>query len=174
LSQSKNGEPDHIYTALQKGPRKMQNVLIIGPSDCGKSHLLEPLTLLFSAFPKPVSGSTFALEPLEKYEVVLCNEVEFDRTILSWQDWLNWLDGKAFCIPKKGVENYYHKPCAPFFGTAGGRVLHPKRDAHQERMMDNRIRYFELYRPYSDRDVDRTIEPCGRCFATWLLANRSS
>jgi len=42
--------------ALQKGRQKNRNILITGPTNCGKSFLLNPLELIFKCFVNPATG----------------------------------------------------------------------------------------------------------------------
>lgn len=158
-----------LVEALQKGVCKGNIVMVIGESDCAKSFLLEPLSLIYATFNKPGKNTSFPLEKLPQYELVLWNEFTFDKSLMSWEDLLNWMDGKGFEIAVKGSVNIKHIPTAPFFATASKRLQHPERDDAQQEMMANRVFYLKLTTPFGRDEVDRSLKPCPSCFAKWVL-----
>ena len=44
-----------MRNALIKGRQKNNNILIVGPTNCGKSFLLDPLKLIFISFVNPAT-----------------------------------------------------------------------------------------------------------------------
>ena len=62
-----------IRTALEKGRGEKQNVMLTGPTNCGKSFLLNPLKDIFNAFVNP-ANSTFAWVGAETAETVYLND----------------------------------------------------------------------------------------------------
>ena len=157
-----------IRENLAEGPGKRLNIFLYGESNCGKSHLLNPLGEIFEVMPKPQADSTFGMENLPEYEVVVWHEMEEFGGAVQWGDILNWSDGAPFLLARKGVKNLRVKPTQPIFFSGGDRLSHPKNNRRQQVMMDNRIRYFHLFRPIPLGQI-RRIAPCGRCFARWVL-----
>ena len=51
-----------IRQLLEKGRQKRLNILLIGPTNCGKSFLLNPLELIFKTFINPATGSMLGLD----------------------------------------------------------------------------------------------------------------
>ena len=46
-----------IRELLEKGRGKYRNVMIVGPADCGKTFILNPLNELFQTFTNPATTS---------------------------------------------------------------------------------------------------------------------
>jgi DNA replication protein DnaC len=46
-----------IRLALEKGRGKKRNIMIVGPSNCGKTFMLKPLTNIFDCFSNLATGS---------------------------------------------------------------------------------------------------------------------
>lgn len=59
-----------IYTALDKGRGKYQNVYVHGPANTGKTFILSPLKTIYKVFCNPATGS-FAWMGAEEAEVIL-------------------------------------------------------------------------------------------------------
>jgi len=157
-----------IAENLRDGPGKRLNMFFYGESDCGKSHILDPLNEVYSVFPKPRNNASFALETLPQYEVVLWNELSSSIGVCDWDDFLNWTDGKEFTLDRKGLKNIKVNPTQPLFFTGGSRLYHPQHNERSQTMMDNRMRYTQFFRPFAPAEV-RKIPACGRCFARWVL-----
>ena len=58
---------------LEKGRQKGLNVLLIGPTNCGKSFLLNPLELIYKTFKNPPTGK-YAWTGLDEYKVAYLND----------------------------------------------------------------------------------------------------
>ena len=64
---------DAVRSLLDKGRGKYRNIMIVGPANCGKKFLLEPLKPIFSTFSNPAT-TTFAWLGIEDAEVILLND----------------------------------------------------------------------------------------------------
>ena len=159
-----------VLRALEHGPEKSTNVFLHGPTNCGKSFLLNPLLGLYRCFKKPQKGSSYAMSGLEECEAVLWHEFEHDEKVLSWSDMLLWLEGEEWNIGKSKSfadrDLPYNPKGTPVFMTAA-RPLH-HRDHLLHGMMEERFHYFALTRSMSAART-RKVAKCGRCFAEYIL-----
>lgn len=157
-----------VYTALLKGRGKQQNVAVVGPSNCGKTFLLTPLTQIFQAFVNPASG-TFSWVGAESAEIVFLNDFRWSDKIIPWADLLNLLEGAPIHIsaPKTHfAEDILWSKDTPIFSTSasiirkyeGGRV-----DEIESEMMANRWAVFNLKNPFDKSEI-KPIKACKRCF----------
>ena len=70
-----------IIDFLTKGRGKYRNIMIIGPANCGKTFILNPITKIFSTFSNPAS-STFACVDAEKAECLFLNDFRLSQAII--------------------------------------------------------------------------------------------
>ena len=57
-----------ISQCLKNGRQKQNNVMLVGPTNCGKSFLLDPLELIYKTFMNP-SATSYAWVGLEECEI---------------------------------------------------------------------------------------------------------
>ncbi len=69
-----------MYDLLRNGPAKYKNLLLIGPSNCGKTFLFAPLTLIFRCFSNPACNH-FEWIGVEEAEVVLLNNFRWNAKV---------------------------------------------------------------------------------------------
>lgn len=69
-----------IYDLLKNGRSKYRNVILTGPTNCGKSFLLSPLSLIYKAFTNPASTS-FAWVGVESAEIILLNDFRWSSQV---------------------------------------------------------------------------------------------
>ena len=96
-----------IQTTLEKGKRKKQNVMLIGPTNCGKSFLLNPLKDISNAFVNP-ANSTFACVGAETAEIVHLNDFRWDEKIIAWADMLTLLEGAPVHIAAPILQRIFY------------------------------------------------------------------
>ena len=75
-----------IRELLQKGRGKYRNIFLKGPANCGKTFLLNPLTIIYKTFLNPAS-TTFAWVGAESAEIIflkrfsmVCSSVTMARS----------------------------------------------------------------------------------------------
>ena len=78
---------DTVCDLLIKWRRKYQNIMITGNANCGKTFLLNPLTLIFNTFCNPASGS-FAWVGVQNAECILLNDFRWSPQFIPWHDLL--------------------------------------------------------------------------------------
>ena len=81
---------------LERG--KLQNILIIGPANCGKTFLLKPISLVYRSFVNPAT-STFAWVGAEEVELLFLNDFCWRPQIVPWHDLLLLLEGQPVHVP---------------------------------------------------------------------------
>jgi flagellar biosynthesis GTPase FlhF len=74
-----------IYNVLKHGRGKYRNVLLIGPANCGKTFLLNPLSIIYRAFQNPAS-TTFAWVGVEEAEIIMLNDFRWSSQVNSFND----------------------------------------------------------------------------------------
>ena len=71
-----------IVESLDKGPAKYRNVMLVGPTNCGKTFLLNPLNVIYNTFTNPASSS-FAWVGAEKAECIFLNDFRWSASIIT-------------------------------------------------------------------------------------------
>ena len=66
-----------------KGRGKYRNIMINGNANCGKTFLLNPLTLIFNTFFNPASGS-FAWVGVQNAERIFLNDFRWSVQVIPW------------------------------------------------------------------------------------------
>ena len=90
-----------MRNCLTKGRQKFNNIMLTGPTNCGKSFLLDPLELMFKCFTNPTADK-YAWVPLEGCEVALINELRWTEEFIRWSDFLLLLEGpQKWCDARK-------------------------------------------------------------------------
>ena len=89
---------DAVCDLLLKGRGKYRNIMITGNANCGKTFLLNPLTLIFDTFCNPASGS-FAWVGVQNAECIFWNDFRWSPQVIPWHDLLPMLEGHAVHFP---------------------------------------------------------------------------
>jgi len=159
-----------VKTALLKGRGKKQNVMLTGPTNCGKSFLFDPLKAIFKAFVNPANG-TFAWVGAESAEVVYLNDFRWSEKLMGWTDLLNLLEGAPVHIsaPKTHFsEDILWTKDTPIFCTTNARIRkyeHGQINEIETEMMDARWVVFPLRHQFRD---PKKIKCCCKCFTEFL------
>ena len=81
-----------VKDLLLHGRGKNRNLLLTGPTNCGKSFLLNPLKVIYQTFCNPATG-TFAWVGVGRAECILLNDFRWSLQIIPWHDLLLMLEG---------------------------------------------------------------------------------
>lgn len=193
---SKNGlEPDNVsqvlYRSLTGGRKKHRNVLITGPSNCGKTFLLEPLRTVFvHTFHTPAS-SVFGWLGVENAQVIYLNDFRWHNPvtqkagIVTWDAFLRLLEGAQCDLPAPMNHCSDHirltpKHDMPILCTSDDVIRFYVRDLNEpqtpkhvkeNRMMSERWinPVLELHHVFDEQDKV-LCEPCGYCFCKFVLS----
>ena len=87
-----------VKVLLQKGRGKYRNLMIVGPANCGKTFMLNPLCSIFNCFENPAS-TTFACVGAESAEIIFLNDLRWSPQLISWNDFLPMLEGHTVHLP---------------------------------------------------------------------------
>jgi hypothetical protein len=71
-----------MKTLLTEGRGKYRNVIITGPTNCGKSFILQPLTTIYQAFSNPAT-TTYAWIGAAEAEVILLNDFRWSQQVIQ-------------------------------------------------------------------------------------------
>ena len=94
----------HVYAeaicqCLKNGRQKQNNIMLVGPTNCGKSFLLDPLELIYKMFINP-SATSYAWVGLEESEIAYLNNFRYTPECIKWSDFLLLLKGQTFNLPR--------------------------------------------------------------------------
>ena len=154
-----------IIDLLTKGRGKYRNILIIGPANCGKTFILNPITKIFSTFSNPAS-STFAWVDAEEAECLFLNDFRWSQAIIPWHDLLLLLEGQLVHLP--APKTHYAKDIffagdTPIFATGKNPICYIKNGCNDSTTK------FRFNNQISETD-QKEIEPCCKCFADLILS----
>ena len=161
-----------VIDALCEGRKKGNNIMIIGPANCGKTFILRPLTEVFDCFVSPACG-TFAWVGAEKAEVIFLNDLRWNDKLMPWQEFLNLLEG--FPIHLQAPKTHYSEDIlwdkkTPIFATSSQKIR--KYDNNllndvETTAMAKRWKYYSFSREIQS---PKEIQPCATCFANFMLS----
>ena len=82
----RNQIPENVFrqamlSLLREGRGKYRNILVTGPANCGKSFLLQPLSLIYRTFCNPATTS-FAWIGVDKAEIILLNDFRWSQQVI--------------------------------------------------------------------------------------------
>ena len=158
------------------GRQKNRNILIIGPTNCGKSFLLNPIELMFHAFVNPASGR-YAWVGLDECEVAYLNDFRWTSESIAWSDFLLLLEGQTVHLPRP--KNQFatdmridRENTIPFFATSKAQIefvgRYGVRDDRESDMMSSRWLTFEFHNQIRPEDM-KQLSPCPYCFSKLVL-----
>ena len=162
---------------LEKGRKKRLNILLIGPTNCGKSFLLNPLELIFKTFINPTTGK-YAWIGLDEYEVAYLNDFRWSPELIEWNDLLFLLEGQTvhlprpknvfatdLCIPRENTIPIFATSKRPieFFGKYNSR------DERENEMMSSRWNTFEFSFQIPLNEC-KEIQACAHCFSKLVVS----
>jgi len=98
-----NGINSYVFASalrelLLKGRGKYRNIRLVGPANCGKTFLLNPLNKLYETFTNPVTTSYVWVDS-EKAEVFFLNDFRWSAELISWKELLLLLEGQTVHFP---------------------------------------------------------------------------
>jgi len=125
-----NSIEPHLYAAamrdlLSKGRGKFRNLLLFGPTNCGKTFLLQPLCNLYKVFQNPARDK-FGWVGADEAEVIV-NDLRRSADLIQWDDFLHLLEGKTVNV--SAPKNHFSKDVSiakdtPIFATGKSAVKH--------------------------------------------------
>lgn len=164
---------DAVMLLLEKGRGKYRNVMIVGPANCGKTFLLNPLATIFHTFCNPASGS-FAWVGVQDEECIFLNDFRWSPSVIPWHDLLLMLEGHIVHLPAPKThfaKDITFEKDTPIFATGKRPLLFLKNgvvDDVETEMMSVRWNIFHFSHQIP-REQQLDILPCAKCFAKLVL-----
>ena len=87
-----------VKELLDKGRGKYRNIMIVGPANCGKTFMLNPLNVIYKTFCNPACSS-FAWVGVEQSECIFLNDFRLSQQIIPWHDLLLMLECQIVHLP---------------------------------------------------------------------------
>ena len=87
-----------VLDLLDKGQGKYRNVMIVGPANCGKTFMINPLNKVLHAYCNPATA-TFAWVGAEKAECIFLNDFRWSPEVITWHDVLLMREGQQVHLP---------------------------------------------------------------------------
>lgn len=158
---------------MLKGRGKHRNIMIIGPANCGKTFLLQPLSTIFRVFANPAENKYAWLEAVDA-EIIFLNDFRWSKEMIAWKELLLLLEGQPVHFP--APKNIYAKDLClsqdtPVVATSKARITFERNgtsDEIENEMMEARWRVFEFSHQIP-KEEQKEIEPCARCFCELTL-----
>ena len=163
-----------LRTLLSKGRGKFRNILLVGPTNRGKTFLLQPLCDIFKTFCNPARDK-LAWVGSEEAEIILINDLRWSPELIQWNDFLRLLEGQMvhlFAPKNHYAKNVWISNDTPIIATGSSTIKHVGKynifDNRETEMMKVRWRVFEFTRCIIESDV-KEIPACPRCFSELVL-----
>ena len=173
-----------VRDLLEKGRGKYRNLMIVGPANCGKTFLLNPLSEIYTCFQSPATTS-FAWVGAEKSEVIFLNDFRWSPQVLAWHDLLLLLEGQTVHLLLLLEGQTVHLPApkthcskdivfgkyTPIFCTSKHHLIFVKGgqvDEKEKEMMAVRWKAIKFNQQIPP-DQQKEITASGHCFAELML-----
>ena len=165
---------DPMRDLIERGRGKFHNVLIVGPTNCGKTFLLKPLEIIFCVFTNP-ANNMYTWIDADQAQVIVLQEFRWNSELIFWKDLLHLLEGENVKLlsPKiQFVTDVYINTGITIFATRKAKIefagKHNTRDDRETEMINVRWNIFEFtYRiPQPDQKI---ITPSPRWLTELVL-----
>lgn len=163
-----------VRDLLQNGRGKGRNILITGPTNCGKTFLLSPLTLIFKSFTNP-SSVKYAFVGVQECEIMFLNDLRWTPEMIPWSEFLNLLEGQTvhLAAPKTHfAQDILLSTDMPIFATSIEMIKFIGKSQYiqgENAMMEARWKEMKFFAQI-EQDKQKSIESCPRCFAELVLS----
>lgn len=167
---------DAIRQCLKLGRQKFNNIMLVGPTNCGKSFLLDPLEKIYKAFMNP-SATSYAWIGLDACEVAYLNDFRYSQECIKWSDFLLLLEGQTVNLPRP--KNQFstdltipRENTIPFFATSKRPIEYIgkyfMKDDIETAMMASRWKVFSFSYEMPAEKI-RKMPICAHCFAKLVM-----
>ena len=148
--------------------------MIVGPTNCGKSFLLDTLGLIFNVFVNPAT-TKYSWTNLENKEVAFLNDFRWSPESIAWSDFLLLLEGQTVNLPRP-KNQFASDPLIDrsnnlaIFATSKGPIKYVgKFNLQDDRETDMMASRWQMFSFFHEIERPRVIKPCPRCFAELVL-----
>lgn len=184
-----------MFRAILVGRKKHVNIMITGPSNCGKTFLLEPLNVIYrNRVLNTPASSMFGWKGVEDAHIIYLNDFRWVNPetnpkvgVIMWDAFLRLLEGNHCSLPAPMNHCAEHINLTAdndvaIFATSIDEIVfyqqnvhEPQTIRHQEENKMMRERWIDPVFKLShifDKDKKVLCEPCGHCFATLVLKGK--
>ena len=163
-----------VRELLTLGRGKNRNVLIVGPSNCGKTFLLKPLEVIFKVFSNTASDK-YAWVGVEDSEIILLNDFRWSSEIIEWKSFLLLLEGDTVRFP--APKNQFNRDIIlekdiPILATSKCEITYRGKfnseDKIEDEMMRSRWKVFQFFYQIP-MDEQKNTPPCKKCFVDLIM-----
>ena len=167
---------DAMRKCLTNGRQKHNNIMIVGPTNCGKLFLLDPLEMIYKTFMNP-SATSYAWVGLEACEVAYLNDFRYSQECIKWSDFLLLLEGQTVNLPRP--KNQFSSDLTisrsntiSFFATSKNPIeyigKYNIRDDRETDMMSSRWNVFTFHHQIPTENI-KVLPRCPHCFAHLVM-----
>ena len=175
-----------IHDLLDVGRKKHKNLLLFGESNCAKTFLLDPLSLIFvNTFHTPPS-STFGWLDADRAQVIYLNDYRWKPLDqdgdITWDAFLRLLEGNFCKLPAPMNSRSDHiylakKNDVPIFCTTSAPIKFWKKDPYEpqtpQHATENKMMKERWHAPFNlthqfEEDEKVECEPCAWCFCKFI------
>ena len=167
-----------IRSLFEKERWKYTNLILTGPSNCGKSFLFDVLEIAFGeqCFTSP-ARTRFSWAGVDEADVIYLNDFRWSAELIEWSDLLRLLEGATVKLPLP--RNFYKSDLVlprtnkvPIFATSKGRVEFVNTlgavDDIETGMMKTRWTPYDFTHVFREDEVEE-CPPCPACFCTLVF-----
>ena len=164
---------------LLLGRGKYRNIIIVGPTNCGKTFLLKPLELIFATFLNSAADK-YAWVGADKAEIILLNDFRWSKELIEWKSFLLLLEGDVVKLP--APKNHFSTDVCisndiPVFATSKSTIKYRgsynAQDQAEDAMMASRWKVFSFFHSIPENE-QKDVAPCSKCFAELVLMGEIS
>ena len=150
--------------------------MLVGPTNCGKSFLLDPLEIIYKTFMNP-SATSYAWVGLEGCAVAYLNDFRYTSECIKWSDFLLLLEGQTVNLPRP--KNQFSSDLTisrddtiPFFATSKSPIEYSGkyniRDDLETEMMSSRWKVFRFNNQIPMYKV-KNLPRCPHCLVKLIM-----
>jgi hypothetical protein len=157
---------------LERG--KYWNVMIVGPTNCGKTFLLRPLELIFNIFSNP-AADRYAWVGAEHAEIIFLNDFRWSKELIEWKSYpYYWKEIELTCqllritSAQTFVSVKIRQYLQPQSVSSNYKGSYNSQNEEEDDMMASRWKVFTFFHSIPENE-QKNLDPCAKCFAKLVL-----
>ena len=170
---------DSLRQLLEKGRGKYRNILITGRTNCAKTFILSPLSVVFKGALCNPSSTKFAWLGADTAEVIFLNDYRWSPEQIKWDQLLRLLEGHLVNLPAP-MNHYSRDVCidsdVPVFATSSEPIFYYEGNdtdktkfAGENEQMRVRWKHFHFTYQIPVEEQIHDIPKCPSCFSNLVL-----
>ena len=163
-----------VRLLLEIGQGKYRNVLTTSHTNCGKSFILNAMTIISWAFANPAQN-ILAWIGVENAEIACLNDLRWNGKLIPCNNFLQLLEGAEvhLAVPKNNSpEDIKFKMDTPIFATSVGKIWKYVAGVVHEgkaEMMDCQWNIQISLPNWPHQNMRVTVQPCPHCFPKLIV-----